>query len=89
MPYITQIARDRYNHDVDELVYLLGSDAPDGEVNYILTRLLTRHYNLTDAPSYDRINRAVGVLEMVKQELYRRVAAPYEEEKMKINGDVL
>jgi hypothetical protein len=31
---------------------------------------------------------AVGIIECVKQELYRRVVAPYEDKKCKENGDV-
>ena len=30
----------------------------------------------------------VGVLECAKLELYRRMAAPYEDEKIEDNGDV-
>jgi hypothetical protein len=37
---------------------------------------------------YAHINEAVGALECAKLELYRRVAAPYEDEKMKESGDV-
>jgi hypothetical protein len=37
---------------------------------------------------YAHINEAIGALECAKLELYRRVAAPYEDEKMKESGDV-
>ena len=37
---------------------------------------------------YTHVNEAVGVLECAKLELYRRVAAPYEDEKIAENGDV-
>jgi hypothetical protein len=34
------------------------------------------------------VNEAIGVLECAKLELYRRVAAPYEDEKIAESGDV-
>jgi len=37
---------------------------------------------------YQNINDLLGALEGAKLELYRRVAAPYEDEKVESNGDV-
>jgi hypothetical protein len=37
---------------------------------------------------YAHLNEAIGVLECAKLELYRRVAAPYEDEKITESGDV-
>jgi hypothetical protein len=37
---------------------------------------------------YERLNRAMGVLACVQAEFYRRVAAPYEDQKIAENGDV-
>ena len=37
---------------------------------------------------YAHINEAVGALECAKLELYRRIAVPYEDQKMKESGDV-
>ena len=34
------------------------------------------------------MNEAIGVLECAKLELYQRVIADYENEKMRVNGDV-
>jgi len=56
----------------------------DGRLNYIVTVLLKRLYT----PRYFNYNRAMGVLECVKQEFYRRVVAEYENEKIKENRDV-
>lgn len=39
-------------------------------------------------PSYKIINEIIGVLECVKLEFYRRIAAPYENDKQQANGDV-
>jgi len=38
--------------------------------------------------NYRNINELVGVFECAKLELYRRVASPYEDEKIQSNGDV-
>jgi len=37
---------------------------------------------------YAHLNEVVGVLECAKLELYRRVVAPYEDQKMTESGDV-
>ena len=57
-----------------------------GPLNYLITRLVLRW--LGDHPNYERYNAAVGVLESAKLELYRRAVAPYEDAKIKENGDV-
>jgi hypothetical protein len=38
--------------------------------------------------NYALLNELIGVLECAKLELYRRVASPYEDEKIQSNGDV-
>ena len=39
--------------------------------------------------SQEAIERAAAVLDDVKMELYRRYAGPYEDEKKKLNGDIM
>jgi len=58
-----------------------------GELNYVITRLLDSWLDERGV-SYTHINAAIGVLECAKLELYRRVAAPYEDTKKEENGDV-
>lgn len=62
-------------------------DALDGILNYTITRLLDC-YDLSGDPRYKKINSAVGVLECVKQEFYRRLAGPYEDTAIEKNGDI-
>ncbi len=57
-----------------------------GELNYILSRLIDRVLDVN--PSYEDINTVIGVLECCKEEVYRRVAGPYEDRKIGENGDV-
>lgn len=80
MPYIKQYERD---------VLSLGTRKPQtpGELNFMITKLVTE-YLQRRGTNYSVLNEIVGVLECTKQEFYRRVVVPYEEEKIKLNGDV-
>jgi hypothetical protein len=87
LPYITLENRAKYEKVLDELIAILKSlpvEEVDGELNYVVTKILKQIYPLR----YFHINKALGVLECVKLEFYRRVAAPYEDKKMKESGDV-
>lgn len=80
MPYI----KDRGPID-RRLERLMALNLSEGDLNYIFTRLL-----LNTKPScYADHNRNMGVLESCKHEYYRRHVAPYEDEKIKENGDVV
>lgn len=46
-------------------------------------------YLLTCGIKYKHINDVLGVLGAVTAEFYRRVAAPYEDLKIRDNGDVI
>ena len=60
-----------------------------GTLNYIITRLCDYWCRDWQGESnYAKYNTVIGVLECVKQELYRRQIAPYEDEKCEENGDV-
>jgi hypothetical protein len=87
MPYITKEERVAIRDPLTMLLFHL-KDAPedkiDGYLNYIITNLLIAKYS----PKYFNYNRAIGVLECVKQEFYRRKVAPYEDKKLQENGDV-
>lgn len=84
MPYIDPSSRPRLDPDLDGLALPEGA----GELNYAITRLVDRYLEASGDVRYAALNEAVGVLECVKLELYRRVAAPYEDEKAAQNGDV-
>ena len=80
MPYISQESR----HELDEEGYAPQSP---GELNYRLTGVIREYFKL-NGESYRMFNDVVGALEACKLELYRRIIAPYEDQKMKENGDV-
>ena len=58
-----------------------------GELNYKITELIIK-YVQSMGLCYDTINDIMGALEGSKAEFYRRVAAPYEDLKARLNGDV-
>lgn len=79
MPYISQNKR-----------MLIGySESPKtaGELNYVITTML-RLYLQDKGESYQTYNDMMGVLAGALQELYRRKITPYEDKKIKENGDV-
>lgn len=82
MPYIPK--KDR-----PLVISFTGTEGPNtaGELNYCITSMILGFQDRKGL-SYQTINEIVGVLECAKQEYYRRVAVPYEQEKMEINGDV-
>ena len=87
MPYITQEDRPQYDKVLEELIGLLKEKPPesvDGHLNYVVTRVIKEVYPLR----YYHVNKAMGVLECIQHEFYRRVAAPYEDTKIEQNGDV-
>lgn len=60
-----------------------------GELNYVISVLCGNYMMAGGGISYVKINEVIGVLECAKLELYRRIAANYEDTKKAINGDVL
>ena len=84
MPYIPMGNRPRLDAPIRELVKNICQVHRDGEVNYIISRLLDTLYG----QRYQEMNSALGVLEAVKQEYYRRVVAPHEDEALAKSGDV-
>ena len=92
MPYIKPEQRIWYENPVNELAKVLGSTQTDeefmkkcGDLNYCISTLVGK---VMDKPSYAKIAMITGVLENVKQEFYRRVGVPYEENKIVQNGDI-
>lgn len=86
MPYITQLDREEYAEGILTLeTALSGSENPEGDLNYIITTLLQSTF---PPNKYAKINAAIGVLECAKLEYYRRGASPYEDKKIRENGDV-
>lgn len=81
MPYINSSRREEICPRVNSII-----DNP-GELNYAIT-MLVKYYLANHGLSYQTINDIGFALEGAKLEFYRRVAAPYEDEKIQQNGDV-
>lgn len=84
MPYIKPEDRPEIKLAASDLADLCSNS---GELNYAITVFL-QTYLKEKGLRYENINSVIGVLECAKLELYRRVAAPYENIKVKENGDV-
>ena len=91
MPYIVPEKREKLDPVVEDLINTLReleSDDPmnnsQANISYVISRLLDRMY----PPSYQEIINPLGMLFAAALEHYRRVAAPYENQKAFDNGDV-
>ena len=75
MPYIPQERRNGQ-----------PAETP-GDLHHDIAVLIDAY--LSDAvPHYQQFNDVMGVLACAQAEVYRRLVAPYEDEKIKENGDV-
>lgn len=83
MPYIKQTRRHPLN------IWLKKASAQienEGDLNFAITTLC-KHYMSRHGVCYGTINALIGVLQCASLELYRRIASPYEDEKIHENGD--
>ena len=85
MPYIKQERRDEFRK-VGETGHNPNTVTP-GELNYELTLKLIKYIKVNGL-SYQTINDIIGALEGAKAEFYRRVVVPFEDLKIKENGDI-
>jgi len=89
MPYIPAEERRALDAHIDRLAAAVLADteppAVAGRLNYAITRLALAVLPLE---RYWQAALVTGVLENVKQELYRRAVAPYEDRKRAEHGDL-
>jgi hypothetical protein len=90
LPYINKAQRKALDGLIDSLVReakKLGKDETEraGMLNYITTRLTLA---LIPQDRYWKIALAAGVFSNLASEFYRRLAAPYEDKKIREQGDV-
>lgn len=79
MPYLTPAAKTAL---VDSGLH----PANAGELNYTLTLIIKDYWE--QDKRYQNANDIVGALECAKQEFIRRILNPYEDKKIRTNGDV-
>lgn len=103
MPYIDQDRRKKLDDSIAKITLSLKSLLEEenvfnkdkisnedflkllGDLNYCFSRIIS---GLMTDVSYSKIAMITGVLENIKQEYYRRVAVPYEDQKINQNGDI-
>lgn len=71
---------------MDLLLKRINENTPSGDVNYIITEIIKKAIGKNTR--YERVNSVMGTLFCAALEFYRRKAAPYEDKKVKENGDV-
>ncbi|MFK7953107.1 MAG: hypothetical protein AB8B73_09690 [Ekhidna sp.] len=83
MPYIKQEDRDK----LDKIVELMKEVdiVANGDLNYLMYAYCKRHIS----PSYNNYKNFIGELNQCATEIERRMLAPYEDEKIIENGDVV
>ena len=81
MPYISDSDKRR---EIDAIVKVHRKTLTDkGSINYLLFKLAKE-----TCDNYGDFRSLFGELEAAKLEIYRRLVAPYEDKKIKENGDV-
>jgi len=83
MPYISQEDRRKFQASLQALPAINSA----GELNYLFTEIALR-YLKSKGLRYQHLNDISGALTNANLELYRRIAASYEDEKIEENGDV-
>jgi len=92
MPYIPKDIRVWFD---DHIARLFDNEPLTvGDINYIITKIMLRYVNQSKNTSLAFMSRytasamVIGTVICAILEFYRRYTAPYEDEKIKENGDV-
>lgn len=84
MPYITDIEKDEIDKQINyNDLYMPTS----GALCYVIYKIVLAYLKL-NGKSFRTFSEINGALECAKMEFYRKIVAPYEELKIKENGDV-
>lgn len=84
MPYVIESERKLIDQDTKQLQV---EEMNPGQLNYTITSLCHRWIK-SKGLKYINLCMVFGVLITAMLELYRRIAAPYEDKKIKENGEV-
>jgi hypothetical protein len=93
MPYISYGRRSVFNGDIDAIVGKLSRETSK-ELVYVLTKIaylwLRQRAAFRGHPAmgFDDLAPIISVFETVKLEAYRRLIAPYEDNRLDEHGDV-
>jgi len=97
MPYISAKLREEIDILCDELIFytnntlarLKQENKAKGVANYLITRLVLGLLKPSDGWNYSSLADVIGTLEAAKLEVYRRLVAPYEDDAIRKNGDLV
>ena len=84
MPYLAEQNKAYFDDLVKQLKKTVIANG--GELNFLVAQLVSQYF-VTHSKNYAAINEVMGALESTKLEFYRRVAAPYEDQKIELNGE--
>ena len=87
MPYIPEADKKKYEPALHHLRGLITEETPKGDLTYLVYALGLEFFKGRE--SYTRISTAISSLQDAAEELRRRHLNPYEDLKIKENGDVL
>ena len=89
MPYIPIQDRVKFldNGLEDLIAYIQNKGISNGELNYLITKLGLAYISVHGL-SYNTGSDVIKALECAKLEFYHRMLRPYEDSKIRINGDV-
>jgi hypothetical protein len=87
VPYVKEERREKFRPITDLLYDLIQKDTVSGDLNYLIS-VLIKEYIAAKGQSYQTFNDISGALKNADSEFYRRIVAPYEDDKIIDNGDV-
>jgi hypothetical protein len=87
MPYIKQEDREKFENSLNLLKKDICSDDSKGELTYILYSI-SLEWIKKKGKSYTSISSGISSLIDAAEELRRRELNPYEDVKLKENGDI-
>lgn len=84
MPYIKKDDRFKFDSFLEEIAKEITTE---GEMNYCFFKIIQQYVKKV-GKNYKNLAMCISALENCKLEVYRRIVGPYEDEKIKENGDV-
>lgn len=85
IPYIEPKEREKFQKPLREINF---NKLSAGELNYLFTSILHDQIIKWHGLNYSNLSSFIGTLECCKLELYRMIAAPYEDKKRLADGGV-
>jgi len=86
MPYIELEKRDEF--DACGIDAIAAGIENTGDFNYVISYLANHMVNYGPIKSYSALSAICGAISDAAKEFYRRVMVPFEEQKIRENGDV-